>query len=294
MKKNNIKEVEEISYASPTKRVLGFFIDYMLITFIRTLVLQICIFTFLAKHLASFFEAMVTIFGASFSISRLDETHLQLFIGNRVFIEVLLVILLIILIAPIYNVIFIKSKIKTTLGKRIFKVYPKTNDGNNLGITKIICHYLASLIPVVLAIGFISIEMLKYHNIIEVQYSNFVTVIILLVIVSWYDLVFITKKHIMVHDLICGVCFITKGKPEKQRSIFALNKKLEEYIGKIKVNLKEVKRETLNRKTKFKETIKEVKQKAEVRKKTLKKKTKTKSAGKKKNKKPRKKKAKNK
>jgi uncharacterized RDD family membrane protein YckC len=273
MQNNNIKETQEIVYASTTKRVLGFFIDYTIITFIRTFVLQICIYTFLAKHILSFFEATSQTLGEEFFIGKLGESHLQLFLQNSVFIELVLVLCLIILVAPIYNILLIKSKMKTTLGKRIFKVYPKVDDGSEPSALRIACHYFTSLIPVILIIGFISIEMLKYHKIIDLQYPDITIVIVLLAFVSWYDLAFITKKHIMVHDLICGIVFISKGKKGKERSIFFLNTFLEKQISKARQNLKDTKEKTQVSKAKFKETIKKAPKEIEVKKAKIKKKT---------------------
>jgi len=278
MQNNNIKEAQEIVYARPTKRVLGFFIDYTIITFIRTFVLQICVYLFLAKHIISFFEATSKTFGGELTIGKLRENHLQLFLQNSVFIELVLVICLVILVAPIYNILLIKSKIKTTLGKRIFKIYPQTNEGTNPSVLRITCHYFASLIPIILAIGFVSIEMLKYYKMIDLQYPDITIVIVLLAFVSWYDLVFITKKRIMVHDLICGIVFVSKGKKEKERSIFFLNNFLEKQISKVRQNLGDAKEKTQIRKAKFKETIKYASEKIKAKKGQSQKKTSAKKA----------------
>ena len=251
-----MKEVKELRYANSIKRMTSFFIDYMFITFIRTLILKLCVGLFLAQHINSFAQGIASTMGGRFSFGLLNRTHLDLFVGNVVFTEILITLLAVLLVAPIYNSLLIKSRLNTTIGRRIFKIYPQDNNGNKPSVVRVFCHYFASLIPVVVAISFISIGLLKYHDLIDLQYSKFTAAIVLLFIVSWYDLIFVTEKRTMLHDVICGMVFVSEGKEREGKNIFFLNTLIKKQVQKVRENFEEAKVKTKSRSEAVKKVVK--------------------------------------
>jgi uncharacterized RDD family membrane protein YckC len=247
-----MQNISRAMTARPEKRFLGFVIDYSIITALRFLVFKICMGMFLTDHINTFIRETSKAAGKSFFRSKILKEQATYTIDTSLFIEIAIVVILIILVAPVYNIITTKlTKLKTTLGKKVFAIYPQTSGGQDVGIIRILCHYIFStfpIIPIATVIGanifndvFANImrqnkELAKVLEIktINIQVPTYIIALSVVVILIWYGMVFFTKDKLTGHDFICRTKFVSSGSGAKPFNIPFLYDFVRKLLNKVR------------------------------------------------------------
>jgi uncharacterized RDD family membrane protein YckC len=170
----------------------------------------------------SFSRGMEMTFGNSniSSQNEMNQLYFSLFFNNILFIEILIVLSVMFAIGPIYYIVTTNfTSIGTTFGRKIFNIYPINQNNEKPSFVRIFLHYLLSLIPIIAIFYIAASEALNQQYGIEPKYSKFGLAVIVVFIISWYDLIFVTVKKLMAHDFFAGISFFIKGGvKEEQKS----------------------------------------------------------------------------
>lgn len=215
------KYMEIISNAKWYKRVISFLLDVFFVNFIRTLLIQILVFSKnRAENIKDFYAEFNNLFG-HIDITKIKDRHIRYVVNNPIFIYFLWILFIICVSGIIYGFLCTVFLNSSTLGQKILSlkvVNSKNNEKPN--VLKLLIRSILVPLPMIIVFFLVLFQMLSFinfhvyaprRNIIVISMINFtkiidpyvIAVVLIVFVLFWYDIYYITNGLIM-SDILSG------------------------------------------------------------------------------------------
>ena len=203
------------------RRVIGFLLDMFFVNFIRTLLLQLIIFS--KKRIVTinnFYSEFNEIFGRV-DITKIKNHHVRYVVNSPVFVYFLWALFVACVCGMIYNFLCLVFLNSSTLGQKILSL--KVVDAKNNekpSIFKLLVKSILIPLPMVIIFLLIVFQMLSFinfhiyaprRNLVVISMINLtkitnpylIAVVLIIFMLFWYDIYYITDGLIM-SDILSG------------------------------------------------------------------------------------------
>lgn len=196
--------------AAPVKnRIFAFAIDSFLVYLIKVLYIHISWTLWLKNPIISFLEKYNSLFG-EVNPSKITSIEISFFIKSALFPKLMLLVAGVFLISIIYNFVFFCTKWSATVGQKLLGIYNVSKDGSKIRIHQALFRSVLVVLPYFFLFLVLFYQSLAGYNIVE-KLNQTTFVIALIIFVSWYDLIFITKDKLVFHDYLSSTRVILKN-----------------------------------------------------------------------------------
>ncbi|MDR2527080.1 MAG: RDD family protein [Rickettsiales bacterium] len=180
-------------------RLASFFIDCCIVNFIRSVYVNFFtkIFGFPAKF-ALFYAELRDKTGLE-NMQNISSEHIEMFLSSKLFPEFVGFLASLFLLSILYNFICFYFK-RASLGQMAVKCHIVSDDGNKASVVQLLFRSFLIMIPWI-------IMFLVVSDVFMMRFSmgfldEYIRAIILLISITWYDMIFFGKKRLLGHDVI--------------------------------------------------------------------------------------------
>lgn len=181
-------------------RFIAFLMDSFFVYFFRFVYINLSLKFWLFEYILDFGKKYKLLFG-KFDFSSMTSVELQFFLKSDLFKQLWYFVIGIFLISVIYNLLLLSTKWSATIGQRIMGLIVVKSNNEKINFF----HKLFRSVLVVLPWFFVS-TLFFYKILSEFGFAasiDKVTFVVgILIFVSWYDLIFITKNKVVFHDYL--------------------------------------------------------------------------------------------
>lgn len=203
--------------SSPVKnRFFAFLIDVFFVYLLRFFYINLSLHLWLKRPIFDFFTKYKVLYG-DFSFSKMTRIEFSYFLNSDLFRLLTIFVCGIFVIPMIYNAILFSTKWSATIGQKLLGIHVVSSNGDKLNFFQIICRSVLLNIPwAALFFTIITRAMIDYGMIDNIDKMFFI--IVLLLFLSWYDLVLLTKNKLVFHDLITLTRVVIKDSSNYQEN----------------------------------------------------------------------------
>lgn len=205
-------EEKKIVPAPISSRFFAFLIDIFFVYLLRFLYVNISVRFWLREPVQSFMSKYKMLYG-DFDMRRITSIEVYYFLNSTLFKQLMLFVVGTFLVSVAYNIFFLMTKWSATIGQRILGIYAVSKNGERMKFYQIILRSFAVVLP-----WFFIFVVLFYKSLSDISATEIISrttfVVSILIFLSWYDLIVLTKDKLIFHDIISGTR-MTVNDPKK-------------------------------------------------------------------------------
>jgi uncharacterized RDD family membrane protein YckC len=220
--------------ATVQTRLVAFLIDTLLVNFVKSIYVYRIANVFLKNKMLAFLLAMKQDLKIE-QFNELTPEQLSYFVSSPFFTDVSIFVFSVFFLSMLYNIVCFCLK-GATIGQRIMKMHLVSFAGNPPKIYQFFLRTFAIFLPwlmifIVALQSFLAQYQLSNITIGSIQ-------ITLLIYITWYDLVFFTKKKATMHDLISKTMLVFDDSNRQKTFIEKIIPTPREFVDKLKKEFK--------------------------------------------------------
>ncbi len=243
--------------APVSNRFFAFLIDVFFVYLLRFLYINLSIQFWLREPIQSFMAKYKMLYGA-FNIKRVTPIEIYYFLNSSLFKQLVVFVIGIFLIAVIYNLILLSTKWSATIGQKLLGVYVVSKNGEKMKFYQVLARSFAVVLP-----WFFMFIVLFYKSLADLGATEMLDktsfVISIIIFLSWYDLVFLTKNKLVFHDLLTGTRVIVKNTEKYENESYSIWKVLFPNFKDMYNGIKDFAKEQISKAREMKEKYNEEK-----------------------------------
>jgi uncharacterized RDD family membrane protein YckC len=204
------------------KRIIASFIDVIVSLIFRTIIGGSIILIFSNKiylQMNDFAEK------AQKAVDK--EIDSMMLVANHPFPKMVLIFIIIFLLSgALYYIYFHSSSWCATVGQRIAGIVFVKEDSSYVNFLIVVAHYMLQIVPFLITGYFIVVIAINYQSIhdirsiVSIVTSNILSIILLIVMVLWQNISFLTKSRKSMADYICKTMLDTGRTDSRFPKIF--------------------------------------------------------------------------
>ncbi len=200
-------ENNKLAYAPVRSRILALLIDSFIVYILRILCMQIFSVLFLENNQESLFLEYNSLIK---KITEGDSVTLQILLQSSFFRVFGSLVVLLFLVAVIYNIICFSTKMSASVGQKVLGLKVVSANGQKMNIWQILSRSLLIVLPwflLFLILFSIMFGLISLNN----EFDKNLVVIYVILFMTWYDMIFFTKEKIIFYDLATKTRVIIKN-----------------------------------------------------------------------------------
>lgn len=209
---------EKMIAAPARNRFFAFLIDVFLVYLIRFFYINLSLQLWLREPIINFLKKYKMLYG-DLNLSKITPIEITYFLNSSLFKTLILFFCGVFIIPVIYNAILFSTKWSATIGQKLLGIYVVSNNGKKMNFIQIIFRSIFINVPWAFIFSVMLAKMLSDYGLPEAMNQKYF-IISLILFLSWYDLIFLTKNKLVFHDYITCTRVIIKNveKYEQQNS----------------------------------------------------------------------------
>ena len=195
---------------APVKnRFFAFLIDVFFVYLIRFFYTNIALNFWLKNEVMLFLNKYKLLFG-DVNLKRITNIEVMFFLRSNLFKELMLFVAGIFIISIAYDIVFQLSKWSATLGQKFLGIYVISKNGEKIRWYQAVIRGIMINIPWIFISFIMFSKELVVYDVDIIDKQTFIISIILFL--SWYDMIFLTKNKIVFHDYVSRTLVVVKNK----------------------------------------------------------------------------------
>ena len=194
--------------ATTISRIFAFLIDAFCVYIFRFFYIIFSLRFFLKDKLFVLLKNYEMLFG-KFNIKKMTQVELNYIIRSDFFKCFVIFLIGAFLISTIYNLILLSTKWSATVGQKLLKIYVVSKDDSKIKPWQIVLRSFLVVIPWAIIFVIMDLKIITDLSPLNLISKNMLTIFIVIVL-TWYDLVFFTKNKLTLHDCLTSTKVIMK------------------------------------------------------------------------------------
>jgi len=257
----------KLSPVNFSRRATAFIIDLFIISFIRSICIQVLVLYWLSKYIIDFANGFKFVFGQNVKPSDFSSVHFRYFTQSELFPKFLIFFIFIISIGFIYNLIMLFTKWSATIGQKIVGIFAISRKEKPMKWYHILARSFFAVLPLNAILFLFIYQFLGETGVVKALAPQTFIIIVGVGLLIWYDIFFFTQDKLLMHDVLSSTKIVqkdefSKGFFEKLFDIMdRLTPDLKKLLSKIGEILKDNKKEKKIQRTKVSKTNKKKRKK---------------------------------
>lgn len=199
---------EKMIAAPVRNRFFAFLIDVFLVYLIRFFYINLSLRLWLKDPIINFLQKYKLLYG-ELNFNKITPIEITYFLNSNLFRTLILFFCGIFIIPVIYNAILFSTKWSATIGQKLLGIYVVSKNGEKMNFLQILFRSIFINVPWAFIFIVMFAKMLSDYGIYGIMNQQYF-IISLILFLSWYDLIFLTKNKLIFHDIITGTRVIVK------------------------------------------------------------------------------------
>lgn len=217
-------EDKKIISAPVSNRFFAFLIDAFFIYLLRFLYINLSIQFWLREPVQLFMAKYKMLYGA-FNLKKVTSIEIYYFLNSSLFKQLILFVVGIFLVAVVYNLVLLSRKWSATIGQKLLGIYAISKNGQRMKFYQVLARSFAVVLP-----WFFMFIVLFYKSLADLGATEMLDktsfIVSIVIFLSWYDLIFLTKDKLVFHDLLTGTKVIVKDTEKYENESYSIWKVL--------------------------------------------------------------------
>ena len=209
----NIDDSTAIKYASSFQRATAATIDIWIVIFIRFFFMALLGELWIKNAASNFQEEFQTKFGGAFF--RDSPEHIAFFMDHKIFLELMIFYLIIVISGACYYAYFHASSWQATIGKRLMKIVIIKNNNLPTSFGRGLLYYFLSILPYIYIMYIVTYLLKTNASIGQAITASFANIFFTIIFFIWIQSHFMTKRKTTIYDIICRIT-VKEGKTDKK------------------------------------------------------------------------------